>query len=173
MKETGEEVRQEACLRPAQPEELTDIFALYQKRVDWMDESGLAQWNTTDYLEVYPPGYYEAQQQAGHLYVLEEQGDIAAAVVLLEEDERWPEAERGSFWYIHNLVANQNFPGAGKRALELAEAEALAAGRQALRLDCAVDSVFLNAWYGRQGYEPAGEFEDGPYTGRRMEKKLG
>lgn len=42
MKETRGEVGQDGCLRLAQPEELTDIFALYQKRVDWMDESGLA-----------------------------------------------------------------------------------------------------------------------------------
>ena len=30
------------------------ILALLQKRIDWMDEKGLYQWNKTAYLTVYP-----------------------------------------------------------------------------------------------------------------------
>ena len=39
---------------PAQPEDLPLIFRLYEQRVNWMDEQGIAQWNTTDYLNTYP-----------------------------------------------------------------------------------------------------------------------
>ena len=34
------------------------ILALLQKRIDWMDEKGLYQWNKTAYLTVYPAEYF-------------------------------------------------------------------------------------------------------------------
>ena len=34
------------------------ILALLQKRIDWMDEKGLYQWNKTAYLTVYPAPYF-------------------------------------------------------------------------------------------------------------------
>lgn len=38
--------------------EIDTIFSLYKKRIQWMDKSGIQQWNMTNYLEVYPISHY-------------------------------------------------------------------------------------------------------------------
>lgn len=50
-----------SVFRQAQPEEIEEIFSLYGKRIRWMDENGVHQWNATDYLAVYPAKYYRGQ----------------------------------------------------------------------------------------------------------------
>ena len=40
--------------RLAKNNEIDTIFSLYKKRIQWMDKSGIQQWNMTNYLEVYP-----------------------------------------------------------------------------------------------------------------------
>lgn len=72
-------------------EEIASIFSLYEKRVKWMDECGIRQWNTTDYLNVYPMDYYEQEIKLGNLFVLKSENRIIGAVVLLQHDERWPD----------------------------------------------------------------------------------
>lgn len=52
-----------------------------------MDKSGVQQWNTTDYLNVYPISYYEKRQSFEELYVLSRENTIIGAVVLLKNDE--------------------------------------------------------------------------------------
>ena len=56
----------------------------------------------------------------------------------------------------------------------LAAAEALgqAHGKRYMRLDCAVDSAFLNGYYESLGYRVAGQCEDGPYVGVKRQKEL-
>lgn len=57
----GGKVRVKSVFRQAQPEEIEEIFSLYGKRIRWMDENGVRQWNATDYLAVYPAKYYRGQ----------------------------------------------------------------------------------------------------------------
>lgn len=45
-------------MRQAVLEDVPTILALLQKRIDWMDEKGLYQWNKTAYLTVYPAEYF-------------------------------------------------------------------------------------------------------------------
>ena len=45
-------------MRQAVLEDVPTILALLQKRIDWMDEKGLYQWNRTAYLTVYPAEYF-------------------------------------------------------------------------------------------------------------------
>ena len=70
---------------PAASGEIAAAFSLYEKRVRWMDEQGIRQWNVTDYLNVYPQAYYRRQAEMGSLYVLKEteSGAIVGAAVLL------------------------------------------------------------------------------------------
>lgn len=147
----------EYIFQPAVPQEA--VFHLYKQRVSWMNEKGLHQWNDTDYLNAYPISYYREHQEAGSLYVLKRSADgaVVGAVVLLTGDERWADAETVPAYYIHNLVTVPNLPGAGKASL---------------RLDCSVDSAFLNAYYESQGYRLCGRCQDGPYYGNRREKRL-
>lgn len=151
-----------------------EIFDLILRRIAWMDEQGIRQWNTTDYAEVYPREYYREQARLGRLYVLRREGRIAGAAVLLEEDKCWKDAAPAvPAYYVHNLVSGLEEKGAGSELLEGIEALARARGKTALRLDCAVDNAPLNRWYEARGFLPAGRCTDGPYVGTLREKVLG
>ena len=150
-----------------------EIFALILRRIAWMDEKGIRQWNATGYAEAYPREYYREQARQGRLYVLRREGRIAGAAVLLEEDPRWEAAAPAEAYYVHNLASALEAPGAGGELLEAIEAMARARGKTRVRLDCAVDNAFLNQYYGARGYRPAGRCTDGPYRGTLREKVLG
>ena len=133
-----------------------------------MEETGIRQWNATGYLEAYPREYYGDMLRQGCLYVLRDGEEVLGAVVLLEEDERWEDGAPA--YYVHNLVGAVSARGAGSALLEHVEALARERGRARVRLDCAEDNDFLNRFYQRRGYRPAGLCEDGPYRGVRREK---
>ena len=160
-------------LNLAEPEEIPAIFSLYEKRVAWMDEVGIRQWNVSDYLTAYPASYYEEQRAAGNLYALHDGERIVGAAVLLQSDDRWPDRAADKAYYVHNLVTNPEAKGAGRALLALAEDMARANGMRFMRLDCAVDNQALNDYYASMGYEIAGTCEDGPYyKGNRREKAI-
>ena len=160
--------------KKAQADELEKIFGLYSQRVQWMDMVGIAQWNVTDYLEVYPIGYYREQMDLGNLYVLvnESSRNIASAAVLLQSDDRWLDRANTSAYYIHNLVTDTEEPAVGIVMMAEIEKLAIRDGKQSLRTDCAVDNTFLNGYYKSLGYSPAGSCKDGKYVGNRLEKEL-
>ena len=163
----------EYVFRPAQETEIPAVFDLYVRRVRWMDETGIHQWNETGYLEAYPEDYYREALDEGTLFVLEgDDGALCGAVVLLREDERWDPAPERPAFYVHNLVTDVRAKGAGAAILRAAEALAEQQGLQAMRLDCAVENQKLNAWYEAQGYLPAGTCTDGSYRGRLREKAI-
>lgn len=163
----------EYVFRPARETEIPAIFELYVRRVAWMDEVGIHQWNETDYLSAYPEAYYREELQNGNLFVLEDEaGTLCGAVVLLQDDERWEEEPEQRALYVHNLVTDRKQAGAGKAILRETENLARERGLQAVRLDCAVENRVLNTWYEAQGYLPAGFCTDGPYHGQRREKRI-
>lgn len=161
-------------LKEALPNEIEEIFSLYESRIKWMDNNGIKQWNTTDYLNAYPIDYYRKQQKAGNLYILEDctKGSIAAAVVLLQSDERWLDRADTPAYYIHNLVTSPEVKNAGALLISSAEKLAVLKGKKYMRLDCAADNEFLNGYYEKLGYMPSGKCKDGCYYGSRREKKL-
>ena len=156
----------------AKPEEVETVFELYRKRICWMDDVGIHQWNTTDYLSVYPIDYYREQQSLGNLYALKKDNSIIGAVVLLQSDDRWLDRAASSAYYVHNLVTDPSITGAGKVILVETEKLAIQNGKSFLRLDCAVDNAFLNEYYASMGFLLSGKCEDGPYIGNRREKQL-
>lgn len=160
--------------RLAKIEEVETIFRLYVGRIDWMDKNGIRQWNATRYLELYPLSYYIRQCELGNLYVMEcgENGIISGAVVLFEDDRRWPDTKNIRAYYIHNLVSAPGANGVGARLIAEAETLAKDAGKQAVRLDCAVDNTFLNNYYASKGYMAIERFNEGLYSGVLREKKL-
>lgn len=157
---------------PASASEVEQVFALYGKRIQWMDESGIEQWNVADYLSIYPCSYYAGQQSAGNLYVLRENGRVAGAAVLLQQDERWSGKEEIPAYYVHNLVTALDAKGAGKRILCETEKLALEQGKDCVRLDCDVTNEALNQYYESLGFEKMGRCEEGGYVGYLREKKL-
>ena len=158
----------------AEKSETAEIFRLYEKRVHWMDDVGIRQWNVTGYLTAYPLAYYQKEQEEGALYVLREKktGRPVGAVVLLSSDAGWEDSDTVPAFYLHRLVTDPAVCGAGKILVAEAEWLAKAAGKARVRLDCAADSVFLNRYYESLGYLPVGRCTDGPYIGIRREKIL-
>lgn len=57
-------------LKKAEQTEVEQIFGLYLKRIQWMNDKGIDQWNKNGYLDDYPVTYYYEQQKAGRLYVM-------------------------------------------------------------------------------------------------------
>ncbi len=159
-------------LRRADPEELDAVFVLYEKRVGWMDQRGIRQWNVTGYLAAYPKSYYREQQALGNLYVFAGPSGLAGAAVLLPEDGRWPGRADSPAVYVHNLVTDVEARGAGRRLLAAIEKTAAREGKRFVRLDCAADNLFLNGYYESQGYTAAGTCRDGGYMGNLREKRL-
>lgn len=69
-------------MRQAVLEDIPTILALLQKRIDWMDEKGLYQWNKTAYLTVYPASYF-AERIGENSVFLAMDGDKAIGVIAL------------------------------------------------------------------------------------------
>ena len=161
-------------LRPAAAGDIDAVFALFERRVDWMNQRDIHQWNDTDYLNEYPKTYYQQQRELGNLYVLTDNADgaVAGAVVLLQSDDRWLDRAGSPAYYVHNLVTDPAARGAGRELLAQAEKLAVGHGKRFMRLDCAVDNAFLNRYYEGMGYLPAGTCEDGAYQGVWREKVL-
>ena len=160
--------------RKAIEEDVLGIFALYEKRIAWMEKKGLHQWNATDYLTEYPRSYFRRQAASGRLWAAEDRktGAILGAVVLLSEDGRWADRAGEPAYYVHNLVTEAAAPGLGGWMLGELETLARKDGKAALRLDCAVDNAALNDYYASHGYQEAGRCADGAYRGIRREKRL-
>lgn len=161
----------EYIFRPSKSEDIDAVFGLYEKRVAWMNEKGIRQWNVTDYLNVYPKAYYRKHQRSGGLYVLCRES-VSGAAVLLRNDERWNNGSSSDALYVHNLVTDPSERGTGKLLLSELEKICDAQGKQFVRLDCAVDNIFLNNYYESLGYNFVGTCRDGVYIGNLREKKL-
>lgn len=152
-------------------DDLPDMYALIDARIRWMDETGIRQWNVTDYWGCYPPEHYEKAARAGCVYTLRDaRGALAAAAVLWEEDPRWP-GDNPPAYYVHHLASALGAKGAGEALLDCCYRLAQENGKAYLRLDCAQDSPALNAYYQRQGFESAGFCVDGLYSGILRQKK--
>lgn len=103
---------------------------------------------------------------------MKEKERIAGAVVLLSAEDRWPDGQSASAFYLHNLVTDPDVKGAGRELLRESEALALRQQKQFLRLDCSIYSVFLNHYYESAGFHLAGRCKEGPYEGSLREKAL-
>lgn len=162
----------EYLFRRSRPGEAEAVFALVLGRMAWMDRRGIRQWNACGYDRLYPLSYYQAQQEQGTLYVLEETdtGEIVSAAVLLERDGRWRDGAPAL--YLHNFVSHWERPGSGGRFLEGAEALAAARGKRYLRLDSAEGNEALSAYYAARGFVPAGTCSQGGYRGVLRQKPV-
>ena len=158
--------------RQATREEIGEIFALIMRRVAWMDEVGIRQWNVTKYDQRYPVDYYEMRRQKDELFVLEdgETGKLLCVGALLHEDVRWPDAT--SAYYLHHLASDPEAKGSGSVFLHLAEQYTAGQGKMYMRLDSAIGNKTLEHYYVSRGYTEVGFCKDGLYEGVLRQKKL-
>ncbi len=158
-------------IRKALLPDIPPVIALLQKRIQWMDDMNLYQWNKTDYLGVYPPSYFASRiTDFDDLYVAEEEGQIVGVMALLKEDPRWTVPAKAL--YVHHLATDPAVRGLGATMLAFAEEEVLRMGGDVLRLDCQTVNLALNAYYQKAGYQMVGTCVDGAYEGNLMEKHL-
>lgn len=158
--------------RKIKAEEVPHMFAMILKRMKWMDEKGIEQWNVTRYDEVYPLSYYKEKQEKGQAFVLYDTASsrIICAGVLLDQDDRWP--DNPPAFYLHHFVTEIGAPGVGRIFIRHAETYAAEQGKCFFRLDSAVDNVPLARYYDALGYSPVGTCVDGLYEGILREKRL-
>lgn len=81
----------ELIFEQAQFNNIPEAYSIIEKRVQWMENKGIRQWNTTDYLNTYPIAYFEAQQKAGNLYIAKDavSDKVLGLMVLMPHDTRW------------------------------------------------------------------------------------
>ena len=153
---------------------LEQIYALIDRRIRWMDEVGIRQWNVTDYWGVYPKEHYIEQMQHDRLFVLKHTDDntVVATAVLYEVDPRWPDGDTASAYYVHHFASSPEEKGVGKLLLQHLEEYTRQRGKTVLRLDCADGNIRLNRYYAEKGYRPCGTCVDGLYRGILQEKHL-
>lgn len=158
-------------IRKAQLQDLAGILQIIQRRIAWMDEKELYQWNKTDYLGVYPPSYFEDLIRQDVVFVACQGNSLLGIMALFLEDPRWN--KEGTAFYVHHLATDVNTPGVGKVMLAFAEEYAAEHGKDYLRLDCQQVNLPLNRYYETLGYVHCGVCIDGAYVGNLLEKKPG
>ncbi len=157
-------------IRLADREDIPAIIDLLKKRIQWMDEKNLYQWNKTDYLGVYPPAYFEKRVAEQVVYVACQNQNLLGVMALFGQDPRWPTQTKTR--YVHHLATDPGCPGLGKTMLQFAEELVLKEGGTTLRLDCQTVNHALNRYYENLGYLHVGTCIDGAYEGNLMEKPL-
>jgi RimJ/RimL family protein N-acetyltransferase len=155
-------------------EDVEIIWEIINKRIKWMNNNNIIQWNKTGYLDSYPKSYFEEKALTDQLYVMKEKNTmrILGAVVLLEQDNRWGPDGLNSY-YIHNLVSDPEVAGTGEKIIHFCEMKAINNGKDKIRLDCQASNKKLNEYYQRLGFKYAGTVKEGSYLGNKLEKKLG
>ena len=153
---------------------LEQIYMLIDRRIGWMDEVGIRQWNVTNYWATYPKEHYIEQMRHGRLFVLKRtnNGAVVATAVLYEVDPRWPDGYTASAYYVHHFATSLEEKGVGKILLHHLEEYTRQQGKAVLRLDCADGNTTLNRYYAEKGYRPCDTCVDGLYRGILQEKNL-
>ena len=142
---------------PAGEADVPAVMDLLRRRIAWMDEKNLYQWNKTGYLD-----YYAAKDPGG----------LVGVMALLERDPRWPNGDDGRALYVHHLATTPSHPGLGREMLAWAEDFARARGKAFLRLDSQRVNRPLSRYYEALGYRAAGTCVEGAYEGILREKPL-
>ncbi|MBR2860249.1 MAG: VanZ family protein [Clostridia bacterium] len=164
--------RRRYLFRKIEEQEIPRLFEIIASRVSWMDQVGIKQWNTTEYLTVYPMEYYEEKFRLGQVFVLEDKkkNKIVCGAVLMDKDARWK--QEASALYLHNFASDISERGVGDVFLKRAEEYTRNAGKEFMRLDSDKDNRKLEKYYSSRGYVAVGSCVDGAYKGTLRQKKL-
>lgn len=160
-------------VRPATVEDAESLLAIRQQAESWLEDHDIQQW---------PPGYFtidrlRVQLEDGNWMLLVDQhGQIHAALESLETDDLWPDAPVGEARYIHGLMVNRDVAshGVGALLLQHAAEQARDAGASYLRLYCVATNPGLRDYYLRRGFVETDyrDFEDSWFSARLFEKRI-
>lgn len=143
----------------ATAEDVAGIWRLRRRLEDWIFAQGIDQWRPGEV----PEAVIESQVREGQWHVLREGGVLKAALRVLHEDlDFWGAVEEPSV-FVHGLMVDRAFAGAGLGAslLDWAAAEGCREGAEWLRLDSAAGNPRLSEYYVGLGFMSMGTQELG------------
>ena len=149
-------------VRSADHEDATTVAELLDEATRWVQDLGYEQWPLP-----FPRDELAAAIDRGEVYVVEDEGDAVATVTLLWDDPMYWGDRPPDAVYVHKLAVRRDRSGRGIGAaiVAWANAEAIEAGRDFLRLDCLRDNPGIREYYDQLGFEHRGDLTLG---GRQM-----
>jgi GNAT superfamily N-acetyltransferase len=145
-------------VKPARPEDANTVAELLDEATSWVHELGYEQWPLP-----FPRDELATAIDRGEVYLVEDDGDTVATVTLLWEDPMYWGERPADAVYVHKLAVRRDRSGRGIGAaiVAWANAEALEAGRDFLRLDCLRDNPGIRDYYEHLGFEHRGDLIQG------------
>lgn len=158
-------------LSPATLDEIEPVLAMVRGLSRWLATRGIRQWSDS-----FPTSVLEAEVARRELFVLRQEGEIAASVALSKEAGDFWEASEGNALYLHRLTVARNRGGEklGEAVVAWAENHARKTGADRLRLVCDAGNPFLPGYYARLGFQAEGSiyFEPWKMTFAKFGKAL-
>ena len=141
-------------VRPAGQEDATTVAELLDEATRWVRDLGYEQWPLP-----FPRDELAAAIDRGEVYVVEDEGDAVATVTLLWDDPVYWGEQPPDAVYVHKLAVRRDRSGRGigSAIVAWANAEAVEAGRDFLRLDCLRDNPGIRDYYEQLGFEHRGD----------------
>lgn len=140
----------------ATPSAFPSVLEIYRDAAQWLNDRGITQWNVV-LKPAYEP-YLLRRIEEHEVYFGLLKGEFAATVCVQWTDaDYWGEqGSDGLAGYIHGLAVRRRFAGRqiGEHLLRWACDYIRAAGRHAVRLDCAADNPALCKYYETRGFTP-------------------
>jgi ribosomal protein S18 acetylase RimI-like enzyme len=138
----------------AGPADLESVAGILEEAGRWLQDRGIDQWNA-----VLTPREKERLAQriaAGEVYFARRAGESLGTLTVLDADAGvWGDTP-GAAYYIHSFAVRRSAAGLGRALLRWAEAEAQAAGKRYLRLDCSGANAALCRYYEAAGFQSRG-----------------
>jgi GNAT superfamily N-acetyltransferase len=149
-------------VRSAGHEDAITVADLLDEATRWVQDLGYEQWPLP-----FPRDELAAAIDRGEVYVVEDEGDAVATVTLLWDDKTYWGERPPDAVYVHKLAVRRDRSGRGIGAaiVAWANAEAIEAGRDFLRLDCLRDNPGIREYYEQLGFEHRGDLT---LVGRQM-----
>ena len=141
-------------VRQAEPKDAGTVADLLDEATRWVGELGYEQWPLP-----FPRDELAAAIDRAEVFVVEDEGDAVATVTLLRDDPMYWGERPADALYVHKLAVRRDRSGRGIGAaiVAWANAEALEAGRDFLRLDCLRDNPGIREYYEQLGFEHRGD----------------
>lgn len=138
------------AVRVAQPEDAEALAELMNQAMQYKLKHGDKAWTDVPYSvkELQP------RIEKGHTYIARLGDEIVGTLVLLWEDERAWGKQPPHAAYVHQLAVKDGYHGynLGGQLLDWAGQQAVAKGREFLRVDLPPDNEGLKAYYEKQGF---------------------
>lgn len=157
---------------PAAGTDLDELLRLRGEAEDWLAARGIDQWRKGEV-----PAALVAEQLASREWHVVRSGErlVGALRLLWSDPQIWLHEDRPAA-YVHGLVIDRRHAGhgLGARMLTWAEGQALSAGHNRLRLDCAEGNPALRRYYAGLGFREVGrrDFDGLWFSAVLLEKPL-